>query len=83
MDLVIALWLLGAVFLVVSWFSWKVRLGSVIEPITLTEADSFFIETRKFTTEEIARLFGIPRHLLDEVEAQTFCDYLNEEVTED
>ena len=35
--------------------------GMTFEPIGINHDDSQFLESRRFTTEEIARLFGVPR----------------------
>lgn len=46
-------------------------LGLKFQPIALPPADAQFIETRKFSVQEIARLFGLPPHLLGDVERST------------
>ncbi|KOX13336.1 hypothetical protein ADK67_44200 [Saccharothrix sp. NRRL B-16348] len=40
-------------------------------PMTLTAADAQFIESRAFSVEEVSRWFGVPPHLLSQVEKQT------------
>lgn len=44
-------------------FQWK--------PITITPEESQFLETRKFQVTEIARLFGIPPHMIGDLEKST------------
>lgn len=44
-------------------FTWK--------PITITPEESQFLETRKFQTAEVARFFGIPPHMIGDVERST------------
>ncbi len=44
-------------------FDWK--------PITITPDESQFIETRKMQVTEIARIFGIPPHMIGDVEKST------------
>jgi HK97 family phage portal protein len=38
--------------------------GLTFSPIGATHEDSQFIESRRFTTEEIARIFGVPPHMI-------------------
>lgn len=38
--------------------------GLKFEPIALTHEDSQFVESRRFTTEEVARIFGVPGHMV-------------------
>lgn len=45
--------------------------GAKFTPITLPARDAQFIETRRFQVAEIARLFGIPPHMLADVERST------------
>lgn len=42
--------------------------GLTFQPVSLPPADAQFIETRKFSITEIARLFGLPPHLIGDVE---------------
>lgn len=42
--------------------------GLKFQSIALPPADAQFIETRKFSVTEIARLFGLPPHLIGDVE---------------
>jgi HK97 family phage portal protein len=44
-------------------FEWK--------PVTITPDESQFIETRKMQVSEIARMFGIPPHMIGDVEKST------------
>lgn len=45
--------------------------GAKWQPIGIPPEDSQFIESRKFQVTEIARLYGIPPHLLGDVEKST------------
>ena len=45
--------------------------GAKFERIGLPPADAQYIEIRKFGTQEIARLYGLPPHLLADVERST------------
>jgi HK97 family phage portal protein len=38
--------------------------GLKFEPIGLSHEDSQFVESRRFTTEEVARIFGVPPHMI-------------------
>jgi HK97 family phage portal protein len=38
--------------------------GLKFEPIGVSHEDSQFVESRRFTTEEIARVFGVPPHMI-------------------
>jgi HK97 family phage portal protein len=44
-------------------FKWK--------PITITPEESQFLETRQFQVAEIARMFGVPPHMVGDVERST------------
>lgn len=44
-------------------FKWK--------PISITPEESQFLETRKFQVSEIARMFGVPPHMIGDVERST------------
>lgn len=44
-------------------FTWK--------PITITPEESQFLETRKMQVTEIARLFGVPPHMIGDLEKST------------
>lgn len=48
--------------------------GTKWEPIGIPPEDAQFLETRKFTVVEIARWFGIPPHLLFELDRATFSN---------
>ena len=48
--------------------------GMTIEKIGFNPDDSQFLETRKFQVIEIARMFGIPPHLLFELSNATFTN---------
>lgn len=41
------------------------------KPVAIPPADAQLLESRKFSTSEIARLFGIPPHMLGDVEKST------------
>lgn len=45
--------------------------GSKYQQLSIPPADAQFLESRKFQVQEIARLFGIPPHLLADVEGST------------
>lgn len=45
--------------------------GLSYQPIGLSNEDAQFLETRKFATEEIARWFGVPPHLVGATEKST------------
>lgn len=45
--------------------------GAKWQPIGIPPEDSQFIESRKFQVTEIARLYGVPPHLLGDVEKST------------
>jgi HK97 family phage portal protein len=45
--------------------------GLTISPISLTNEDSQFLESRKFDVEEIARAYRVPLHLLQSTEKTT------------
>ena len=48
--------------------------GIKYTPITIPPDDAQFIETRKFSINEIARWYGIPPHLLGDLERATFSN---------
>lgn len=45
--------------------------GAKFQPLSMPPSDAQFIESRSFTVSEIARLFGLPPHLLSQQERQT------------
>jgi HK97 family phage portal protein len=45
--------------------------GAKFQPVSFPPEDSQFIESRKFQVVEIARLYGIPPHMLGDVERST------------
>ncbi len=45
--------------------------GAKFQPVSMPPGDTQFIESRKFSVVEIARLYGIPPHLLGDVERST------------
>ena len=42
------------------------------EPISISPQDSQLLETRKFSVEEICRIFRVPPHLVQDLERATF-----------
>lgn len=48
--------------------------GLKYQPISLSPEDSQFIETRKFQISEIARMFGVPPHMLFDLDRATFAN---------
>jgi HK97 family phage portal protein len=44
------------------------------KPISVTPEESQFLETRKFTVTEIARLFRVPPHMIADLERATFSN---------
>lgn len=54
--------------------AWEVAVldsGADFKPLTLPPNDAQFLENRKFQVDEIARLYGLPPHLLSQQERQT------------
>jgi HK97 family phage portal protein len=45
--------------------------GGKFQPVSIPPEDSQFIQTREFAVTEIARLYGIPPHMLGQVEKST------------
>lgn len=45
--------------------------GAKFERLTLSPADAQFLETRKFSTSEIARIFGLPGWIINDQEKST------------
>lgn len=48
--------------------------GLTIEKLSMTADDAQFLETRKYTRSEIAGLFGVPAHLIGDLERSTFSN---------
>ena len=48
--------------------------GVKFKPIGMPLADAQFIETRRFSTEEIARLFRVPNHLINDLTKSSFSN---------
>lgn len=48
--------------------------GMQYKPISLPPEDSQFLETRKFSVEEICRIFRVPPHLVQNLEHATFSN---------
>jgi len=46
--------------------------GMTFTPVSITPQDSQLLETRKFTVEEICRIFRVPPHLVQNLERATF-----------
>lgn len=45
--------------------------GMKFKPMTMTSEDAQFLETRRFQTAEIARIFRVPLHMIGETEKST------------
>ena len=45
--------------------------GTKFEPLSMTNADAQFLETRKFQVEDIARVFGVPLFMIQSTEKTT------------
>ena len=45
--------------------------GTEFKPLSMTNADAQYLETRKFQVEEIARIFGIPLFMIQSTEKTT------------
>jgi HK97 family phage portal protein len=50
------------------------ELGMKYHQISITNQDAQYLETRKFSVSEIARLFRIPPHLIGELDRATFSN---------
>jgi HK97 family phage portal protein len=50
------------------------EMGMKYHPIQITNADAQYLETRKYSVGEIARLFRIPPHLIGDLERATFSN---------
>lgn len=48
--------------------------GLTVERLSMTADDAQFLETRKLTRSEIAGLFGVPGHLIGDLERATFSN---------
>lgn len=48
--------------------------GMQFKPIAMTPEDVQYIETRKFQVTDIARIFGVPSHMLNDLERATFSN---------
>lgn len=48
--------------------------GMKYHPIQITNQDAQYLETRKFTVSEVARLFRIPPHMIGDLEKATFSN---------
>jgi HK97 family phage portal protein len=48
--------------------------GLTVDRLSMTADDAQFLETRKFTRSEIAGLFGVPAHLIGDLERSTFSN---------
>ena len=51
--------------------------GVKFKPIGMPLADAQFIETRRFSVEEIARIFRVPNHLINDLTKSTVFQILN------
>jgi HK97 family phage portal protein len=50
------------------------------KPMGIPQADAQFLEQRRFSVEEIARIYGVPPHLLGDLTRSTFCLPADQEV---
>jgi HK97 family phage portal protein len=48
--------------------------GMTVERLTVTAEDSQFLETRKLSRSEIAGLFGVPPHMIGDLDKATFSN---------
>lgn len=48
--------------------------GLKYEPVKISMADAQYIEGRKFSVSEIARIFGVPAHMAGDLERATFTN---------
>ncbi len=48
--------------------------GLKAKPLTMTAEDAQFLETRKFQVTDIARAFGVPPHMIGDLEKSTFSN---------
>lgn len=48
--------------------------GAEISTLTLAQADAQFLESQKFTRQEIAALFGVPAHMINDLDRATFSN---------
>lgn len=48
--------------------------GSKFSPIGMSNEDAQFIETRKFSVSDIARIFRVPPHMIGDLERATFSN---------
>ncbi|MEC9346077.1 MAG: phage portal protein [Pseudomonadota bacterium] len=48
--------------------------GFKFEPVSLSNRDAQYIESRKFSTSEIARMFRVPPHMIGDLERATFSN---------
>jgi phage portal protein BeeE len=54
--------------------AWKPAVltgGLKVKPVTLSSHDAQLLETRKFTVDEICRVFGVPPHMVGHMEGGT------------
>lgn len=54
-----------------AWMPIVLANGATYKPIQVPNDDAQFIETRKFSVAEIARLYRVPPHLIGDVERST------------
>lgn len=48
--------------------------GATLSPLNISQEDSQFLETRQHNIEEIARWYGVPPHLLQDLRRATFSN---------
>ncbi|CAJ4958392.1 HK97 family phage portal protein [Burkholderia pseudomallei] len=54
------------------------EFGMKYHPISVTNQDAQYLETRKFSVAEIARLFRIPPHLIGDLDKATFSNIVQQ-----
>lgn len=54
--------------------------GAKFNPISIPPEDAQFIQTQKFTVEEIARLYNVPLHMIGYLDKATFSNIENQSI---
>ena len=49
-------------------------MGMKFHPVTVSNSDAQFLESRKFSIEDIARLYGVPPHFIGSLDKATFSN---------
>ncbi len=59
-----------------SWNKGIVLLeeGIKVEPVTMALSDAQFLESRRFSVEEIARIYRVPPHMIGDLSRATFSN---------